>query len=203
MIVTKKEKALWYELWTAPNCTSPCIIWTYDVRVDLPQYAWIIKILQTCFEHNDPISVISNRLGAWNWHRKFSWTKHKVNQNTLLPPYITLMLNTWYGSTLKDHSLSVNHIMQMESPAHTKEINCAKLNECRAYSNFIMGISSSHFTWNLSLEQVKFTHNFNSLITHTASVMPPWCNGLCPVCVLQPIQHIHNIHINTNVAQGG
>jgi hypothetical protein len=39
MIVTKKEKALWYKLWTAPNCPSPCIIFTYDVRVDLPQYA--------------------------------------------------------------------------------------------------------------------------------------------------------------------
>jgi hypothetical protein len=39
MIVIKKEKALWYELWTAPNCTSTSIICTYDVRVDLPQYA--------------------------------------------------------------------------------------------------------------------------------------------------------------------
>jgi hypothetical protein len=33
MIVTEKEKALWYELWTVPQ------LCTYDVRVDLPQYA--------------------------------------------------------------------------------------------------------------------------------------------------------------------
>jgi hypothetical protein len=38
------------------------------------------------------------------------------------------------------------HDANGEPSTRKRDINGAKLNECRAYSNFIMGTSSSHFT---------------------------------------------------------